>query len=93
MQQFIENVPPLEDAERGGHDGAERPRGGVHLRGRQVGTGGPTEPGDAAAGQQLPLPRAEAHRVRGLPGVPEEGVGDPAQLPQGLHPISELVGD
>jgi len=78
-----------EDEERGGHDGFERPRGRVHLRRRQVGAGGPEEPGDAAARQQLPLPRAEAHRVRGLPGVPEARVGDPAQLPQGVHPARE----
>lgn len=81
-------APPslsLTDPERGSHDCTERPRGRLHIWGREIGVDRPPELCHAPEGEQLPLPRAEAHRVRGLPRVPEAGVGDASQFPQSLH--------
>ena len=44
------------------------------------------EPGDAAAGLQLPLPRAQARGHRGQRGLHQEGVEDATEPAQNICP-------
>lgn len=76
---------PSTDPERGGDDGSERPRGGVHLRRREIRIDWSPQLCHALESEQLPLPRAEAHRVRGISGVSEARVGNSSQFPKSLH--------
>lgn len=82
---FIPCSFSLSDPERGGHDGSERPRGRVHIWRCEIGVDRTAELCHASESEQLPLPRAEAHRVRRLTRVSEAGVGDSSQLSKGLH--------
>lgn len=80
---------PSADSQRSLHDGAERPCGGLYIWGCHVRFGGAAKLGDAFKSQQLPLSRAETYRVCGFAGLPAAGVGNLAQLPQGLHTARE----
>lgn len=68
----------------GGHDGAERPCGRLPVRRSRFAAYRAAEPGDAIAGVQLPLPRAEARGDRGLGGLHSAGVEDAAEPAQDL---------
>lgn len=73
------------DPQRGGHDGSERPRGRVHIWRCEIGVDRSPKLRHASEGEQLSLPRAEAHRVCRFTRVPEARVGDSSQLSKGLH--------
>lgn len=68
----------------GGHDRAERPRGRVPVCRSRFAADWAAESGDAAAGIQLPLPRAETRGHRGLGGLHKTRVEDAAEPAQDL---------
>lgn len=55
----------LPGQEPSGHDSSERARGGVFVCGPGLTAHRASQPGDAAEGLQLPLPRAKARGHRG----------------------------
>lgn len=63
--KFQETLLSLTGQEPSGHDCFERARGSVFVRGPWLAAHRVTEPGDAAEGLQLPLPRAQARCHRG----------------------------
>lgn len=73
------------DTQRGLHDSFKWTCSSLYIWRCHVSLSGASKPGYAFESQQLPLPRAKAHCVRGVIRLSKKRVGNPSQLSQSLH--------